>query len=112
MLWGSFSYNKKGPCHIWKPEAKKDRELAEKEFERLNLDLEPIMKEIWELEVEMARLGLRKKPGKLPAWKFTAKNGRLTSSVAIDKRYRLRDIDTRYRAVSISISCCDIDRPE
>jgi hypothetical protein len=35
MFWGCFSYDKKGPCHIWKPETKTERAAAQKEIERV-----------------------------------------------------------------------------
>lgn len=77
MFWGCFSYDKKGPCHIWKPETKKEKEKAEKELEKLNAELEPIMKEEWELNTGMKRLGLRAKGGLKPQWKWTKKTGKL-----------------------------------
>lgn len=77
MFWGCFSYDQKGPCHIWKPETKKEKELATKDLERLNAELEPIMKEEWELTTGMRRLGLRKKPGRTPQWKWTKETGKL-----------------------------------
>jgi hypothetical protein len=35
----------------------------------LNIELEPLMREKWELEKGMERLGLRAKPGKKPQWR-------------------------------------------
>ena len=29
MFWGSFSYDKKGPCHIWKAETPKEKKEAD-----------------------------------------------------------------------------------
>src|SRR5580692_1396246 len=34
MFWGCFSYDKKGPCHIWKPETKTERTAAQEEIVR------------------------------------------------------------------------------
>jgi hypothetical protein len=28
MFWGSFSYDKKGSCYIWRPETAKEKEGA------------------------------------------------------------------------------------
>ncbi len=77
MFWGCFTYDKKGPCHCWLPETKKEKEDAEKEIEKLNADLEPIMRENWELETSMGRLGLVTKRGRKPQWRWNRKNGKL-----------------------------------
>ena len=45
MFWGCFIYNKKGPCHIWKPESAKDREIAEEHINEINKELKPILRE-------------------------------------------------------------------
>jgi hypothetical protein len=45
MFWACFSYNKKGPCHCWIPETKKEKEAATIRVNKLNKELEPIMKE-------------------------------------------------------------------
>jgi hypothetical protein len=39
MFWGSFSYDKKGPCHCWGPETKKERADSEKMITALNAQL-------------------------------------------------------------------------
>ena len=36
MFWGSFSYDKKGPCHIWKPETAQEKKAAEAELAEMN----------------------------------------------------------------------------
>jgi len=66
MFWACFSYDKKGPCYCWTPETKKEKEAAVKKIKKLNQELEPIMKEQWELENGLQRLGLRTKPGLQP----------------------------------------------
>ena len=69
MFWGSFSYDKKGPCHIWKNETVKERREADQELEALNAALEPAAKEAWELDMRMSRLNLQRKPaGRTPQW--------------------------------------------
>lgn len=78
MFWGSFTYDKKGPCHIWGPETKQEKEAAEKAIAELNEIYEPICRERWELETGMRRMGLRNAPGKKPTWRFTEKTGKLT----------------------------------
>jgi len=78
MFWGSFSYDKKGPFHIWRPETARERKEVDKELEELNEILEPSKREEWELEVGVRRLGLRNRPGKPPQWKFTKATGKIT----------------------------------
>jgi transposase len=77
MFWGCFTYDKKGPCHCWIPETKQEKEQAAKKIDELNIELEPLMREKWELEKGMERLGLRAKPGKKPQWRWNEKNGKL-----------------------------------
>jgi len=77
MFWGCFSYDKKGPCHCWTPETKKEKELAAKKIEELNQELESIYKTEWELTTGLRRLGLRNKRGKQPQWKWDNKHGKL-----------------------------------
>ena len=78
MFWAYFSYDKKGACHYWTPEIQKEKELAEKAIQEMNEALQPIMKGQWELQTQMARLGLRNKPRKKPRWKWDKKNCKLT----------------------------------
>ena len=78
MFWGSFSYDKKGPCHIWKPETLKEKEAAKKELSAINALKEPQAKADWELRTALRRLNLRRRPGgSTPTWKFTEKEGAL-----------------------------------
>ena len=58
MFWGSFLYDKKGPCHIWKTETAKEKKEADTELEALNVSLEPAAKEAWELDMWMSWLNL------------------------------------------------------
>ena len=69
MFWGYYSYDRKGPCHIWTPETAQKKKLADQDLERINKMLEPIMREEWNLETGIRRLGLRNKSGKKPEWK-------------------------------------------
>ena len=63
MFWGSFSYDKKGPCHIWKKETPKEQREAEAELNAINKAAEPAAQEEWELAMRMNRLNLRRKVG-------------------------------------------------
>jgi transposase len=80
MVWGAFSYDKKGPLHIWAPETAQDKKRAEQEITLLNQQLEPIRQAEWELNTSMARLKLRngRAPGRAPIWKWNKKNGLLS----------------------------------
>ena len=77
MFWGSYSYDKKGPCHIFITETAKEKKEADQELERLNEKRESDCKEKWELETNMRRMGLRNPPGRKPVWKWNKKNGKL-----------------------------------
>jgi len=69
MFWGCFTYNRKGPCHIWKPETKKKKQQADQVIAELNKELEPAIKEQWELETGVQRLSLQGKPSPPPKWR-------------------------------------------
>ncbi|KAF1981717.1 hypothetical protein K402DRAFT_341856 [Aulographum hederae CBS 113979] len=78
MFWACFSYDKKGPCHCWAPETAVERKQAETNIQAINSELEPILREQWELNTAMNRLGLRNRKGRKPAWRWNAQNGKLT----------------------------------
>ncbi|KAI1507950.1 Core histone H2A/H2B/H3/H4 [Pyrenophora tritici-repentis] len=86
MFWGCFSYDKKGPCHVYQPETKAEKEDAARRIEQLNAELEPLQREEWELLESMRRIGLRNKRGRKPQWRWTEKTGKLmrTSGGGID----------------------------
>jgi len=65
MFWGCFSYDRKGPCHIWQPETEKEKTEAMEEINQSNFDSEPLLKELWELI----------NPGK--TWHFDAAHGKM-----------------------------------
>jgi hypothetical protein len=77
MFWGCFTWDSKGPCHIYKEETAAEKKAALKAIEELNTKLEPILKEQWELNTMMARVGLRNKRGTKPQWKWDKKHGKL-----------------------------------
>jgi transposase len=78
MFWGCFSYDKKGPCHVWEDETKAERAQADKWLEDKNKALEPVCKADWELETAMRRVRIqRRMPGKPPIWKWGKKTGKL-----------------------------------
>src|SRR2546421_1851862 len=78
MFWGCFSYDKKGPMHIWTRETAQEKKLATIELETINAIREPILKAEWEINTAMRRINLGKQPrGRKPQWKFTPKTGKL-----------------------------------
>ena len=77
MFWGCFSYDKKGPYHIWKPETAAERKKADKEIAKLNEELKPLMREEWELCTPMRRHGLRNLPGPKSKWNWNVANSKL-----------------------------------
>jgi hypothetical protein len=81
MFWGSFTYDRQGPCHIWTRETAQEKKAAEQELAEINSLLEPKAKKEWELLLEQRRSNLRERPrGKKPTWKFTKKLGKLERS--------------------------------
>ena len=77
MFWGCFSYDFKGPCHIWVPETLKEQKEAAEVLDKLNKEIEPKLKEDWELTTGVRRMGLRNLGGPKPKWRLTKKNGKL-----------------------------------
>jgi hypothetical protein len=59
---------------------KTERAAAQKEIDKLNEELEPILLQEWELNTHMSRLGLHNKPGSEPEWKWDKKHGKLTQT--------------------------------
>jgi transposase len=59
MVWGCFTYDKKGPLHIFEPETSQQKKQAEREINLLNEQLEPQYRAEWEVNMQMSRLGLR-----------------------------------------------------
>ena len=82
MFWGSFSYDFKGPCHIWQPETPAEKKASKQHLEDLNKQLEPVMKAEWELTTGMRRTGLRNLGGTKPKWRWDAKHGKLEREIA------------------------------
>jgi hypothetical protein len=80
MFWGSFSYNRKGPCYCWRPETAQEKREADIKIARLNKELEPVMKQQWELENGIRRLNLRQLPGPKPTWRWHQQTGKLSRS--------------------------------
>ena len=80
MFWGCFSYDYKGPCHIWKAETATEKKESVTAINKLNKEREPEAKAAWELSTNLRRVRLDR-PGKTPRikpkWKFTKERGLL-----------------------------------
>lgn len=77
MFWGSFSYDHKGPCHIYEPESIAAKKKAEQELEIANRGRYERAKLEWELNNSFRRLHLRPNRGKKPQFRFSKKTGKL-----------------------------------
>ena len=77
LFWGCFSYDKKGPFHIWKTETAKEKREAQIELDKLNETLESEAKENWELETSMRRMKLRNPGSRKPIWKWDKTHGKV-----------------------------------
>jgi hypothetical protein len=62
------------------PETAIESKAADVAIEAMNKELEPLLKEQWELSNGMRRLELRNLPGRKPQWRFNEKNGKLSRS--------------------------------
>ena len=80
IFWACFSYDKKGPFHIWKKEIAAEKRECETDLAKMNAALESKCKTQWELETGVQRMGLRNPGEKKPVWKFTAVTGKVTIS--------------------------------
>ena len=80
MFWGCFSYDYKGPCHVWTAETATEKKKATTELARRNAVIEEDCRSEWELNTGFRRrLNLReaKAKGKEPIWQFNEANGKL-----------------------------------
>ena len=75
MFWGSFLYNRKGLCYIWRPETVNEKKALKLELEMMNKAIEPELREAWELTTGLRRLGLCNKPGRKPSFCINEENG-------------------------------------
>jgi transposase len=76
MFWGCFSYDKKGPCHIWRSESAAEKRAADTDLKAKNAEIEAHNKERWELETAMRRINITRNPGgRKPTWRHTEATG-------------------------------------
>jgi hypothetical protein len=50
MFWGSFFFNKKGPCHVWEKETPQEKRDRKADLDARNSLIEKANKEKWEKE--------------------------------------------------------------
>jgi hypothetical protein len=78
MFWGCFSYDLKGPCHIWQKETVEERLRAQGVLDSWNESLEPEYRRRWEAAQTLLLLSRnRRQRGRPAQWKFTKANGKL-----------------------------------
>ena len=117
MFWGCFSYDHKGPCHIWESKTAAEKKESARDLDALNARLKPEKRAEWELNTGMRRMGLRNKGGPKPQWRFTADTGKVRAlrpsndpfltlyrSYAVAKRVALIGIATKKKSLSRSLS--------
>jgi hypothetical protein len=76
MFWGAFSWDHKGPFHIWAKETAKQKKAAQKEIDDYNGEHEINAQIEWELETAIRRLNVNRNPsGRKPQWKYIATQG-------------------------------------
>lgn len=114
MFWGCFSYDKKGPCHIWEDETEKEKKESIEWIIQKNKELEPIARTKWELENGIHRLRItRQLPGKKPTWKWSKRTGKLErrskSAGGIDW-YRYMKLILEKKLLPFALECKE-DRP-
>ena len=78
MFQGSFSYERKGPYYCQTPETALERRNSELLIIEWNRELEPILREDWELQNGLRRLNLRQLPRSKPTQQWNQKIGKLS----------------------------------
>lgn len=80
LFWGCFSYDEKGPCHVWWPETAAQKKQAKLEIDALNLTIEPVLQARWEEEEACRYAAAREadpKRARHRKWKFREATGKL-----------------------------------
>ena len=80
MFWGSFSYDKKGPCHVWEKETPEEKRDCKADLDTRNLLIEKANKQKWEKEQRKWLRDWKKAHGRAPrgvrkVWKHNEKTG-------------------------------------
>jgi transposase len=78
MWWSCFSWDRKGPCHIWRAQTDAERKKDDLELAKLNEQLEITAKAEWELSTALRRINLQQNPrGRKPQWRWNQSTGKL-----------------------------------
>lgn len=80
MFWACFSYDKKGPCHIWRPETAQEKKEAAEALAALNRANEPIARAKWEADEAQrytAAYAQNPRTARHRRWRWSAKTGEL-----------------------------------
>ena len=81
MWWSCFSWDLKGPYHIWEKETAAQKDEANDVLEAINKELEPLKRAEWLISKGLDRTHLdHNVPGRKPGWQWTAKNGKIVRS--------------------------------
>jgi transposase len=80
MFWGAFSYDKKGPCHVWEKETAEEKRERKADLEARNSLIEKANKQKWEKEQrkwlrDWTKAHGRKPSGMRKTWKHNEKTG-------------------------------------
>lgn len=107
MFWGCFSYDWKGPIHIWKAETAAEKEKARREIDTLNKILEPYARQKWERETTERRAKLRQPiRGRKPVWNFMERTGKLERSAGGDiDWYRYQKVILKEKLLPFAQEC-------
>ena len=80
MFWGCFSYDYRGPCHVYQTESAAQKAAALHDLQQRNASIEATTRNDWEL-AQAARRHLNvhnaRAKGKEPQWRFTKETGKL-----------------------------------
>src|SRR5450432_2554373 len=112
MFWGCFSYDKKGPCHIWKLETATEKKHAKAQIDQMNSMLELELQAAWELQTSMRRLALRSIGGPKPTFKMNKANGAMVREKGkggIDW-WRYQQVILKPKLIPFALECMK-DRP-
>ena len=78
MFWGSYSYDRKGPMHIWKKESAPEKKEAIAFIARINDALEPLAHAKWlRKEAKKDAQRVRRRRGRPTVWKWDAGHGKI-----------------------------------
>jgi transposase len=75
MFWGCFSYNHKGPMHIWTTETAKEKKVAQEELDDWNSEI--FWKAAEEFDERLLQRDAARTRGKKPLFRFGEKQGKL-----------------------------------